>query len=361
VHKDLLIKEYANFFKGQPYALAAYGASHLLHMNRWHIFEYLDYISSDACSHESLLRFSSGLLDRVHMMALCHGNLSKADALKLVNDAAATLNKDPLQPSQRPALRLLQLPADVEVVCRLHASLCTPSQKAYLSADDPNSAVDLILQAGVEQGPDTAICELLGQALSQPAYTQLRTQEQLGYIVSMSTKCELGVLGLRVIVQSSTKDAAAIDDRIEAFLATVPDVLAQMTDEEFNNHREALITAKVEPPKVLQHETGIYWHAIASGTCDFKKELRHAAELKTLTREQVVDYWNRTFDAKAPGRRKLSSQIFARQHKPPPRRPLGVNGRKVHYVDSLSDVIKYKRTLAAYPAPSSIHKDSSWC
>ena len=82
VHRDLLYKEYANFFKGQAYSLARYGASHLLEMTRWHLTEYVRHVSSSECNHASLVEFVRGplLATGVHMDVLAHGNVSAAQA-----------------------------------------------------------------------------------------------------------------------------------------------------------------------------------------------------------------------------------------------------------------------------------------
>ena len=68
------------------------------------------------------------------------------------------------------------------------------------------------------------------------------------------------------------------------------------------------------------------------------------------SKQDVLDYWNVTFDPTASGRRKLSTQVVAPHLSLPAKRSTGVNGRKVHYVDGLEQVLEYKRTLAAFPA-----------
>ena len=131
---------------------------------------------------------------------------------------------------------------------------------------------------------------------------------------------------------------------------------------QFEAHREALYTAKLEAPKTLQHESQVYWGAISLGTCDFHKEPKDCVALRALTKADVLAYWNETFDASAPGRRKLSTQIFAAHHLLPARRLVGVNGRTMHYVDGVRAAVEYRRTLAAFPATTRYDKSgtSGW-
>jgi len=358
VQKDLQLKEYCNFFKGQPYAHARYAASHMLEMQRWHILEYVEFIASDDCSHANLATFASTLLEKIHMNVLCHGNTSMAEAAKLVEQCAAALGSSPLRSSQRPCLRLLRLPDDIEVVLRLHPSLCGDAERKLINTAETNSAVEVTLQAGMDRRPDTVLLELMTQILSQKAYEQLRTKEQLGYIANLGMRYDLGVCGIRVIVQSAQHDAAYLDARVEAFFATVPDLLEELTADEFGNFREALITGKLEQPKTLRQESSIYWNEIAQGTYDFDRDAQDAAALRTFTSEDVKRVWFATFDATAPGRRKLSAQAFAAHHALPPKLEQGTNGRTMHYVDGLEASLEYKRTLSAFPPP--LRTDKSW-
>ena len=138
---------------------------------------------------------------------------------------------------------------------------------------------------------------------------------------------------------------------MESFLASVPALLRGLTSAEFANHKDSLITAKLEVPKTLRQETGVYWGEIAQGTYDFRREATDAAVLRTLTVEDVLAYWLRTFDATGPHRRKLSTQFFASQYALPPKASTGVHGRRMVYIDGLEAVLEYKRTLMAFPAP----------
>lgn len=189
VKKDLQLKEYANFFKGQPYSHARYAASHLLEMTRWHILNYVEILnSSDKCSHEGLMRFAPQLLAAIRIVVLVHGNTSRAEAAHLVHEGLRALGSGPLHTSQLPALRLLQLPANVEVILRLHPSIAGEAERGLFNLSETNSAIELTLQAGMDQRPLTVQIELLCQILGHPAYEQLRTKEQLGYIVNLGER-----------------------------------------------------------------------------------------------------------------------------------------------------------------------------
>lgn len=79
---------------------------------------------------------------------------------------------------------------------------------SQVDATAPTSAVEVYWQLGCDSLASRVLTELLECVLEEPLYHQLRTTEQLGYIVFSGLRCELGVVGLRVLVQSSEVDAA---------------------------------------------------------------------------------------------------------------------------------------------------------
>ena len=79
----------------------------------------------------------------------------------------------------------------------------------------------------------------------------------------------------------------------------MPELLTNLKDEEFANHKDAIMKSKVEPPKTLRAESGVYWNEIAQGTYDFHRDAIDAEVVKILTKQDVLDYWMKTFDASA--------------------------------------------------------------
>ena len=86
--------------------------------------------------------------------------------------------------------------------------------------------------------------------MSEPAFDQLRTKEQLGYIVFTGIKrLNQQQLALHIIVQSSHKDADFLDGRVESFLVQYREQLAQISAEDFSANVNAVIEKLVEKPK----------------------------------------------------------------------------------------------------------------
>jgi insulysin len=96
----------------------------------------------------------------------------------------------------------------------------------------------------------SALLTLVQHLMSEPAFDQLRTKEQLGYIVNVSTRAVGEIECLRVVVQSNHKDPVYLDQRVELFLQSYFDnVILTMTDEFLQTNINAVIENLLEPVK----------------------------------------------------------------------------------------------------------------
>lgn len=112
---------------------------------------------------------------------------------------------------------------------------------------------------------------LLAHIASEPAFNQLRTTEQLGYIVSSSVWAAAGSLGWRLVVQSE-KNPTYLENRVDAFLEdTLKKLLETMSEDEFEQKRQGLIDKKLEKFKNLGEETSSFWSHISGGYNDFMR------------------------------------------------------------------------------------------
>lgn len=117
-----------------------------------------------------------------------------------------------------------------------------------------NSAVISLYYIGDDADPVVRTrTALLGQLASEPAFDQLRTKEQLGYIVQASPRASIGFVGFQVLVQSE-RDADHIDSRIENWLVVFKEYLEKMSEEEFAKQRQSLVNRRLEDVKNMGEE-----------------------------------------------------------------------------------------------------------
>ena len=138
--------------------------------------------------------------------------------------------------------------------------------------------------------------DFLGHLIDEPAFSTLRTEEQLGYavppkhyncvysdmslhryIVATLRWTSVGTTVLRLRIQSR-KDPVFLEERIEAFLGSFLEQLKAMPDDDFDTRRGGLIVKKLEKHKNLAEEAGDYWGQIRSGYYNFSQSELHRCE-----------------------------------------------------------------------------------
>jgi len=198
-----------------------------------------------------------------------------------------------------------QLIKEREVELRDLSSLYITSNSVHKS-----SCIENYYQCGLQDTKQNMLLELFSQIINESCYNQLRTKEQLGYIVFSGVRRSNGAQGLRIIVQSD-RHPEYLDTRIELFIHTLGETLAAMDDTEFNQHVEALATKRLEKPKKLSVRNGRYWSEILSQHYNFSRDEVEVECLRTLTKEDIVSFYNQHIST-TENRKKLSCHVLSK-------------------------------------------------
>ena len=106
------------------------------------------------------------------------------------------------------------------------------------NANNPNSAVVVQIQSNDRNIKHQMGWEVLASMLEQPFYGELRTKQQLGYIVGASLKMSEGARSLTFSVQSSVADSSYLTGKVFEFLESFVSTLEKVTDAEFKIYVE---------------------------------------------------------------------------------------------------------------------------
>jgi len=119
-------------------------------------------------------------------------------------------------------------------------------------------------------------------------YTQMRTNQQLGYIVwSFQNQVEERLF-FKMIIQSAGYGPFELQKRIEGWMKASDKLFNELSNEEFEKHRKSLIVSLEKKGESIAEVAGdLYYFAVdEKGDFDFKKKLVKA--IKNLTKEEVV-------------------------------------------------------------------------
>jgi insulysin len=246
-------------------------------------------------------QFYPNLLRQMHIETLVHGNLYKEDALKLGDFIEATLKPRPLPQTQWPVQRSLVFPPGANYV--YHKTLRDPA--------NINHCIEYLLYVGDKSVRQLrAKTQLLDQMTVEPAFDQLRTKEQLGYVVFSGARSTSTTIGYRFIIQSE-KTPEYLEDRIDSFLAGFAETMANMSDAEFEGHKRSLITKRLEKLKNLDQESSRLWAHIDGEYFDFELVHHDAAQIKLLTKDDMLEFYNHFIIPSSPNRAKLAIHLHA--------------------------------------------------
>jgi len=155
--------------------------------------------------------------------------------------------------------------------------------------DEVNVAVDYLTLVGPYESRRNSHLDLFVQCFNTAAYHQLRTQEQLGYIVYACKKFSNDIAFLRVLIQSEAYSPDHVEERIKLWLASVETQVEEMTDEDFDESKEALIQSKLEKFKSLAEQFSSWADEIR--THRFDRWAVEAKLLKEMTKKDLIEFY----------------------------------------------------------------------
>lgn len=157
-----------------------------------------------------LEQYIRDFLSRMHVECLIHGNVNRPKALAL-----ASIVEQKLKSTNANTLPLLSR----QLLLKREYKLVNQESYRFITENEfhKSSCAELYLQCGMQSDTANVFIDLVAQILCEPCYNQLRTKEQLGYIVFCASRKANGAQGIRFIVQSA-KHPMYVEERIETFL-----------------------------------------------------------------------------------------------------------------------------------------------
>jgi insulysin len=142
---------------------------------------------------------------------------------------------------------------------------------------------------------EQARISLVASIVESDFYTQMRTNQQLGYIVwSFQNRVEERLF-FKMIIQSAEYGPFELQKRVEAWMETSGRLFNELSDEEFEKHRNSLIVSLEKKGDSIAEVAGdLYYHAVdEKGDFDYKKKLVQA--VKKVKKEKVIKTGLRIF------------------------------------------------------------------
>jgi len=306
-YKDNIMRGLTAFDVKQPYAHAIYYSGLTLQSRK---VQYTNAEMRDAIAKATLPDLTSyvkSLWASGKGEALIQGNLNEKEANEFVKTLDDIIAFRPITAeAYPPRLRALPLP---ELSAGIKPSKLTIAEP---NPSNANSCSQVVIQNLDTSEKDHVLIELIATILEQPLFDELRTKQQLGYIVSSGVKApDSQTRSLSMIVQSSVAPVQKLTTELLKFLdGFAATCLEPLSEGDVAVYAKGLIDQKTEPDKTLAAEVTRNWSVIANGRVQFDRNQREAAALLDITKADVLEFWKKVYIS--DGRRLLITEIIPR-------------------------------------------------
>jgi secreted Zn-dependent insulinase-like peptidase len=183
---------------------------------------------------------------------------------------------------------------------------------------NPNSGY-LVWWQIQEETPELNIyCSLLAQILEDMCYDELRTKEQLGYLVQTECQDIGSCLGLSITVQSADYPPQHIATRVNNFMQVALDKLKSMSSKIFHDHIESMLITKTTQFKRLKDQGRSLWNEIRFHNYHFQRVKAELDILWAVTQDQLIEFFETYFIPHGTGYRPFEIAILAHAHQSHP-------------------------------------------
>ena len=252
---------------------------------------------------QELKDYAASQLRETYLEGVVVGNLSRDSALRALRKALDTLHADVLPPAGRVQEQVLELPTGANWIFSDRLSL-------------NNSLMHFTYQVGKTNPTLRGALLLISRPMSQQFYHQMRTRQQLGYIVWAGMGQMRKTLNLSFLVQSGQYPADELYSRMEAFVPGFIESFKTLPESPFEQFREAVIRAKLQRAKTLgEIAERLFWMAFL-----YDEKFDHVSEdiaaVEALTRSEVEAVLTRYLSG--AGEKRLSIRLIGRDHESNP-------------------------------------------
>ena len=287
--KYKLYQDYKNFGLEVPYLQVRTHLTTFLNEKTYPVDDKLALLSGEL-NYEDFLEFVDGTLWKLGVFSeiLIHGNFLSRNALSI-----SSAIEDFFQDTDK----ISSDKKEIEEITKQRSYIvppggCVRHEVTLKDKDNVNSCIEYFIQIGdlYNDRRLKVLTNLLATIIQEPSFDQLRTKEQLGYVVFAGLRLTRTAFGLRILIQSEWL-TAYLEYRIQEFLARFIDfILSEFDESAFDLFKRALKVKKLMKLKNIREESERLWGAIINGYYDFNEREKDVEILETITIDELKNY-----------------------------------------------------------------------
>lgn len=274
--KTELLRQLSNSTKQTPYRQMIDTVPTTIYSPYWSDSDIAEQLQS--VTYQEVKKFSKQWLKGASLQGLFYGNIDQA-LLKEWQSSVVKIVKKGREKIAK--ARVANLSID--------KTLAQAIPERHLRVDHNDVSVGLYIQGVSDSLEDQAKMALLRQVFESPFYSQLRTEQQLGYIVFLSSMSLKDVPASLMVVQSPSASVDDIQLAMQSFIAKAE------IPEDLTVFQQSAASNWLEQPQKLSDNANRYWSNILRLDTSFSYRQRMVDAINKITPSQLQAYFDATF------------------------------------------------------------------
>jgi len=272
---------------------------------------------------QDLADYAALFLRRCRVEAMVHGNVELELAEAVLKNMTCTLRDKaggmPLPSNLVPLQQVLSIPQSKndhtgrDGADPWHAvtGLVYPLE----AVEYDGHSVELYFQLGPDSLENRVLARAIEYLIKEPMYTELRTRQQVGYVVHFATLSLHGVLGFVIELNSTMHPPHELMAICDRFLAQFRKVLVTTSVQAFHRGMYEIARGKLDSRSSTRKQTEALWDIIqlrrVKGSYEWKSKVEGIEMLRTwVSQKKVVEAYDRWLCPDSAARRRVSVMIF---------------------------------------------------
>ena len=272
----------------------------------------------ESFSLEDVKNFPKTIYKGIFLQGLVHGNISEKDALRISTKLRNALGYRSINESDFYSQERLQLISGEKIANQVKSKV---NNSSYVSMFD----------IGGNTPKDRVMALMIDTFIGQPYSMELRTNQQLGYIVAGGAYARDDYSGMYFIIQSDGYPADEVEERSLAFLSDISTLLGEVTEEDFNTYKSAVHEQINEKSTSISEEAKVRFTRAFELDNNHDRDALSLAALEALTMDEMKYVLSHAIDG--PTRQSVTVLLYAAQHEMPTKMNT-----------SFEDLLKWKKT-----------------
>ena len=295
--KDKVVRDYNNFALSDAHQQTREKAPDILYHVKYTWEESLPV--AESASLNGIKDYSKSLYEKTYTEAMVYGDFEKSDAEKTARLFRQKTKTKGINRQEAFDLKYLKLdePEIIQYTDNLLVNNSCFFRQYVLGEDSPQIR---------------AVSKIIGKALQQPFFTEMRTNQQLGYIVWSYTNNLDETHYLNFLIQSGVYPADELNRRADEFIMSSAEILNSMDSETFQQLVDSVIEELEKTPMSIAERARKLKTYIFEYDADYLRDQDTIESLRTIDKETVANLLDTTVSPKS--RRAVNVLTFAENH-----------------------------------------------